>query len=453
MKSEFDKEIDSLLRRALPSAAAAASQHLDADELSAYAEHALPAPTRARFAAHLADCARCRKMVTTVALSGGHAGELERAGAAADVASMGVVALPGWRARLAALLAPRTLGYALPLLALGIIGIIAFVAMQKRFTSEPQTAARQSESANTQVAVATNPTTADVATNTTATNTNSTSANANLTIDERPATPSAAASTGGAQPSVSASPGGPGAANSPADRPADRPAGREPREAVAPMPPAATIAAPPPAPTGDNDFREDAAARRQTAATATRPAAVTSNAAGQAAGGNANAADSTRDAAADAAAESRRAEQGRAEKSAAAAARKETRGLSNKVAERDNSALLASRAAAPKVSDERERAQTAGRRRASGSSPDAGGGSASANTNGETRSAAGHKFRRQGGAWVDVKYGSGMSTINIRRGTEQFRAVIADLPELERIAGQFGGEVIAVVGGRAYRIR
>ncbi|HWS56462.1 MAG TPA: hypothetical protein VN228_20155, partial [Pyrinomonadaceae bacterium] len=72
---------------------------------------------------------------------------------------------------------------------------------------------------------------------------------------------------------------------------------------------------------------------------------------------------------------------------------------------------------------------------------------------GETRSVAGRRFRREGGAWVDVNYRPTMSMTGVRRGTESYRALVADHPELGRIAEQLGGEVITVIGGRAYRIR
>jgi hypothetical protein len=71
----------------------------------------------------------------------------------------------------------------------------------------------------------------------------------------------------------------------------------------------------------------------------------------------------------------------------------------------------------------------------------------------ETRSAAGHRFRREGSAWVDVEYKPSMKMTGVRRGTDGYRALVADIPELGRIAEQLGGEVIAVVKGRAYRIR
>jgi hypothetical protein len=71
----------------------------------------------------------------------------------------------------------------------------------------------------------------------------------------------------------------------------------------------------------------------------------------------------------------------------------------------------------------------------------------------ETRSAAGHRFRREGGAWVDVNYKDSMSSTGVRRGSEGFRALVADIPEIGRIAEQIGGEVVVVVRGRAYRVR
>jgi hypothetical protein len=67
---------------------------------------------------------------------------------------------------------------------------------------------------------------------------------------------------------------------------------------------------------------------------------------------------------------------------------------------------------------------------------------------------AGRRFHRQGGgAWLDAEYKSSTSLTNITRGSEQYRALIADEPELRRIAEQLGGEVIVLWKNRAYRIR
>ena len=74
-------------------------------------------------------------------------------------------------------------------------------------------------------------------------------------------------------------------------------------------------------------------------------------------------------------------------------------------------------------------------------------------TEAQTRTVASRRFRRQGGAWVDTAYNSSMATTNVRRNSEQYRALVADEPELGRIADQLGGEVVVVWKGRAYRIR
>jgi len=71
----------------------------------------------------------------------------------------------------------------------------------------------------------------------------------------------------------------------------------------------------------------------------------------------------------------------------------------------------------------------------------------------EARRVSGRLFHQQGNAWVDADYVSGRATVNVSRGSEQFRALIADEPALRSIAEQLGGEVIVVWKGTAYRIR
>ena len=103
MRPEFDGEIDSVLRgharrgvvrpavweggvRPSHSDEAAQGAHLDADEIAAFGEGALPAASRARYSAHLADCDDCRRSVTQIALAAGVADrveERERVGVAA----------------------------------------------------------------------------------------------------------------------------------------------------------------------------------------------------------------------------------------------------------------------------------------------------------------------------------------------------------------------------------
>jgi hypothetical protein len=69
----------------------------------------------------------------------------------------------------------------------------------------------------------------------------------------------------------------------------------------------------------------------------------------------------------------------------------------------------------------------------------------------ERRSAGGRQFVRRGGAWTDTAY-RGQATTSVRRGSDQYRALVADEPGLRAIADQLGGEVIIVWNGRAYRI-
>jgi hypothetical protein len=71
----------------------------------------------------------------------------------------------------------------------------------------------------------------------------------------------------------------------------------------------------------------------------------------------------------------------------------------------------------------------------------------------ETRTVSGKRFTRGGNAWVDTAYESSRATINVARGSEQFRALVADEPGLGAIAQQLNGVVIVVWKNRAYRIQ
>lgn len=67
MELEFDKEIDALMRGRLAGhgkAGETLNAHLDADEISAFAENAMPEKTRALHMAHMAECDRCRRILS-----------------------------------------------------------------------------------------------------------------------------------------------------------------------------------------------------------------------------------------------------------------------------------------------------------------------------------------------------------------------------------------------------
>lgn len=80
-------------------------------------------------------------------------------------------------------------------------------------------------------------------------------------------------------------------------------------------------------------------------------------------------------------------------------------------------------------------------------------GAKSKDDNADTRTVSGRRFRRQGGVWIDFAYQSSTATTIVSRGSEQFRALVADEPGIRAVAAQLPGEVVVVWRGRAYRIR
>jgi hypothetical protein len=71
----------------------------------------------------------------------------------------------------------------------------------------------------------------------------------------------------------------------------------------------------------------------------------------------------------------------------------------------------------------------------------------------ETRSVAGHRFRKEGSVWVDAAYDSSRPTVTLSRGSEQYRALVADEPAIHTIAEQLEGQIIIAWKGRTYKIR
>ncbi|HSS20227.1 MAG TPA: hypothetical protein VLL54_09140 [Pyrinomonadaceae bacterium] len=71
----------------------------------------------------------------------------------------------------------------------------------------------------------------------------------------------------------------------------------------------------------------------------------------------------------------------------------------------------------------------------------------------DSRTVAGRRFVRDGDAWVDTAYDSSKTAIRVNRGSEQFRALVADEPAIRTIADQLSGVVIVVWQNRTYRIQ
>ena len=123
MEFEFDKEIDALLRQTArgKSVFTENNQHLDADEISAFAENALPERARQNYIVHFADCERCRKILSNViALNSENIPAEETKTLAA------VSAIPWYRK----LFAYPDLAYTMGALILVFSGLIAFVVLQ-----------------------------------------------------------------------------------------------------------------------------------------------------------------------------------------------------------------------------------------------------------------------------------------------------------------------------------
>ncbi|MCA1625713.1 MAG: zf-HC2 domain-containing protein [Acidobacteria bacterium] len=130
MEFEFDKEMDALLRQmargetafaATNPQSAIRNPHLDADEISAFAENALPEKAQQRFTIHLADCERCRKILSNIIALNSEIVPVEETKTVAVAA-----AIPWYRK----LFAYPNLAYTMGALVLGFAVMIGFIVLQ-----------------------------------------------------------------------------------------------------------------------------------------------------------------------------------------------------------------------------------------------------------------------------------------------------------------------------------
>lgn len=444
MKETFDREIDSLLRRRARGAAESRSwgegagdgahgAHLDADELGAFAEGALPAAARLAAVSHLADCERCRGVAVELSRASGAGAEVKQQ-AVAVPASVESGRTPAWRGLIASLFAPRAMRFAVPVLALSLVGVVSYVALRSSNRSESvqmaRDAGRQPAIPSGQPNVSTAPNAGDTNANTAAydaQNANAVSTATTATV----APPLVARGHGGpveqpvvadvtSEETLSAPPPPPAAAaaegSAAMSKAAPRPATPQPEEGEA-----VTV---------ENRDRSD---NKDKSARAPEPVeGVVAN---------------------DVSAQQRasRSRAGEVQMPDGGTPRTQKRGADNNVSEGYNVG-----GGAPAQPKESARAgsgsESPGRARATRRAEKKAEEDDAARV-GETRSAAGHRFRREGTAWVDVNYRPSMPSTGVRRGTETFRALVADVPVVGRVAEALSGEVIVVVGGRAYRIR
>ena len=134
MEVDFDKEIDALLRKARRDGPVlvgdVVSPHLDADELSAFAENAMPEKSRALYMRHLADCDRCRKILSNLLVMNA---EAVPAAASPSVITVAERAVQPWYRRL--FLFPN-LAYLMGSLVLIFGGFLAFSVIQNSRTGD-----------------------------------------------------------------------------------------------------------------------------------------------------------------------------------------------------------------------------------------------------------------------------------------------------------------------------
>ncbi|HKS26858.1 MAG TPA: zf-HC2 domain-containing protein [Pyrinomonadaceae bacterium] len=394
--------------------------HMDADELSAYAEGALPEAARTRYMLHLADCDSCRRIVTELALSSSI--EAEERGTVTQT-----VEPPSrsWLAWLAALFSPPVLRYAAPVLALLAFGSIIFVVVTRNrdIASEAQRQVTTEQAQNTDTKEQNEPA------STTGT---SSSTNAN-----QQATPGASANNAGPNAAT------PGTQLARESVPANNTPGETDvyRSGDAPKPSdTGQTAQPPPAPAQETVTEAKQAEPQAQPATPIDKAAEFGKGKDNPGFVNQNrrerndvtmgGAPST--SAGAAAGSGRRAQPETAKSSPRLGAT--TDDSSNEDRQKKREALRDGPASTTTTARPRRGAADADEESSA------------------TRTVAGKRFRQQNGIWVDNAYSSSRSTIRVRRGSEQYRALVADEPIVGAVANSISGQVIVVAGGRAYHI-
>jgi len=372
MKPETNNEMDLFLRRLGRSAAdsPANSDHLDADELSSFAENALPAAARARYTEHLAECANCRKLVAQLSSSAG----VISAAQTAEVSEPSAL-----RNFFVSLISPMVLRYAVPALGLIVVAVIGFTVLRQNQQPDSVAQLKEPEMKATPVQP------------------EKVESPAPGVIDSRgySASPEATPDVRGerakeTQPTPSANPSAQGRVAAQANEAA-------PVAQTEAPPPASTPAEPKPDSTAD-ETQKKAETETRREEIRNRSASVSS-----------------------------------AQKGATDSVKSDDR--------RSDNGFIAGRAPAPAAGT----GSVAKLKRDRTEEKD--------NKDAETRSVAGHRFRRDRGVWIDTDYDSSRSTISLARGSEQYRALVADEPAIKTIAEQLDGEIIVVWKGRTYRIQ
>ncbi len=403
-----DVQIDVLMRRyAKHSGGEAPAEHLDADELSAFAEGALPPAARARYVSHLADCDNCRQLVSQLAMSTGAVSKTEPLGSTeAERAS--------WSQRLAAFFTPRTLRYAaFAVVLIAAAGVVFLVA--RRPANESALVAKN-EQGNQPAASAVKP--ADqVAPQANTNNSARSDSNRNSNLADSGQNPKVGQERDESKVAGTIPPPKSSGETLPAATPAlaMKSAESESRPSYAPPPP------------GESQGVE-ARTRQQ------------GNVGGLASGPRKSASTDDKHKATDRVAESTTAKDRAAEESNRAAANQPAQ--NNRVATQE-------KRGGPRRSQENVAQTNQLRVESTQKENTVTTSSAKPEPATETRSVGGRKFRRQGASWIDLKFKTSMALRTITRGSDEFSSLDSGL---RSIASQLSGEIIVVWKNKAYRI-
>ncbi len=414
-----DAQIDVLLRRyAGRSQSGPATEHLDADELNAFAEGSLPEASRSRYVSHLADCDDCRKVVSQLAIS---------SGAVLAAEATRVADSPGysWWKRFSGFFSPLSLRYAaFAVVLVTVVGVVLLVTRQQRqadfiarneSTNQPQVSAvkpaesappegaiqQQEKTKADQSSAATQPEAGPMVSKTE-------SKAGDLSVQPPSAPPKPEQETSGTtSPALAA-------------KKAADPANTESSPSYAPPPPVETDRAQNVSREQQQDLPGQVARGPRKSEPSNDKFKMTDRSRAGEMSKDVGGQDDNR---------AMNQTQGNVQRAA-----------DEKVASGRDIDTLSSRARNAKES----RAQPPATQSTGGGKRDA------AEEAPETRSAGGRKFRRQGSAWVDSKFKSSMVLKSISRGSSEFDALDSGL---RSIAQQLGGEVIVVWKNKAYVIK
>ncbi|HKP37726.1 MAG TPA: hypothetical protein VJT71_12795 [Pyrinomonadaceae bacterium] len=401
-----DTQIDVLMRRYAGNVktASVGTEHLDADELNAFAEGTLPAATRSSYVSHLADCDDCRKIATQLTMATG-------AVANAQVPASEAVTARSWSQKLGALFSAPALRYAASVLVLVVLVGISLLVWRRTADNRNSSLIARNEPNTNQIQAVSSPAVTTVS--------QDAQPAPSIQTETRAATAPNLDKIGEESTLAGAPP--------PPPAPAKDAAETEAAPAIAAKAPAEPRAEGTPSyapqPSADN-YRVDNRQREQ------------QNIGNIHGGPRRNESqeklkvidDRARNADLAKARDEDRGS-GRANQQVPAARKQEQSGQT-----RAGAGVLSSSTTATKESD------APARKSDKTAQPESD----------EKVSVGGRKFRRQGNVWVDTKFKSSMPTAVVARGSSDFSALDSGL---RSIAQQLGGDVIVVWKGKAYRIR